>query len=307
MLRVGKDPLAYEFSRHTAPRARISPGDTVIVETEDALSGQIRKAGDRRDKTTMPFSNPLTGPLFVDGAEHGHTLAVTIHSITPTIGQCATYTARPGPLAEWLGSDCPHGAHVCPIRDGQIFWSDDLTIPFAPMLGCIGTTPAWGSPTTVPAGPYGGNLDLVEVCPGNTVCLPVYVAGALLYVGDAHAAMGHGELSATGLEMPAETRLTVDLIKNKPLAGPRIDAPDEIMTVATGRPTERALAEAYARLILWMESDFHFDRWKAYDLLTHVARVSIGYYGFGTVAVKIGRRYLRHGPTASPFPKKGST
>lgn len=299
MLRIEKEPLVYEFSRHAEPRARISPGETVIVETEDALSGQIRKPGDRRDKTTMPLSNPLTGPLFVDGADRGDTLAVTIRSIAPTIGQCATYTAAPGPLAEWLGSDCPHGARVCPIRDGQIFWSDNVTIPFAPMLGCIGTTPAWGCPTTVPAGPYGGNMDLVEVCPGNTVHLPVYVPGALLYVGDAHAAMGHGELSATGLEMPAETQLTVGVIKGKPLAGPRIESPEEIMTVATGRPTERSLAEAYARLILWMESDFDFDRWKAYDLLTHVARVSIGYYGFGTVAVKIQRHYLRHGTIAA--------
>ena len=92
--------------------------------------------------------------------------------------------------------DVPHGAHVCPIADDLIHWSDEIAIPYAPMLGCIGTAPDWGSPTTGPAGPHGGNLDLIEVCPGNTVFLPVFVEGALLYVGDAHAAMGHGELSA---------------------------------------------------------------------------------------------------------------
>ena len=79
------------------------------------------------------------------------------------------------------------------------------------MLGCIGTAPDTGVPTTFPAGPHGGNMDIIEVGPGNIVYLPVFVPGGYLYLGDAHAAMGHGELSASGLEMPAETTITVNL------------------------------------------------------------------------------------------------
>jgi len=222
-------------------------------------------------------------------------LAVRIRDIRPRDGQCATYTGAPKQLCEWLGTDVPHGAHVCPIRDGQIFWSEEITIPYAPMLGCIGTAPDWGVPSTLPAGPHGGNLDLVEVCPGSTVYLPVFVPGGLLYLGDAHAAMGHGELSATGLEMPSETTITVDLIKQRKLAGPRIESPHEILCAVSGCPMERSVAEAYARLILWMEEEFHWNRWRAYDLLTHVGRLSIGYYGIGTVAAKVEKRYLRGG------------
>ena len=122
--------------------------------------------------------------------------------------------------------------------------------------------------------------------------LPVFVGGALLYLGDAHAAMGHGELSATGLEMASESTVTVELIQQRPLDGPRIESPSEIMAVATGTPMEHAVAEAYARLILWMEGDYGWDRWRAYDLLTHVGRISVGYYGTGTVAAKIDKRYL---------------
>ncbi len=55
---------------------------------------------------------------------------------------------------------------------------------------------------------------------------------------------------------------------------------------------ERSAAEAYARLILWMEADYGWNRWQAYDLLTHAARTSIGYYGIGTIGVKIAKRYL---------------
>jgi len=297
--RVTRGPLVYEFSRHVEPRLRLQPGDTVVVETEDALSGQIRSVRDRRDKTRMPYSNPLTGPFFIEGAQPGDALAVTIREIRPLIGQCATYLASAGRLSEWLGDNVPYHSRVCPIRDGRIWWSDSLSIPYAPMLGCLGTAPDWGSPTTGPAGPYGGNMDIIEVCPGNTIYLPVFVPGAYLYLGDAHAAMGHGELTANGLEMPAETTLQVDLVKGKKIPGPRIVSPAEIMCVATGCPMERATAQAFAWLSLWMEEDFAFNRWQAIDLLTHVARLSVGYYGIGTVAAKIEKSYLQHPPQTS--------
>jgi len=292
MQRVPAKPLIYEFCRQREPRCRLEPGETICVESEDALSGQIRAAGDRRDKSVVPYSNPVAGPIFVSGAAPGDFLAVTIQSIDPRDGQCATYTGAPKQLTEWLGADVPHGAHVCPIREGFIHWKDRLKIRYQPMLGCIGTAPDWGVPTTGPAGPHGGNLDLVEVCPGSTIYLPVSVPGGFLYLGDAHAAMGHGELSATGLEMAAWSTIKVDLLRGCRLTGVRIANPEYLMAVATQNSTERAIAEAYARLILWMEADFGWNRWDAYDLLTHVGRISVGYYGSGTVGCGIDRKYV---------------
>ncbi|MBP86694.1 MAG: acetamidase [Planctomycetaceae bacterium] len=285
-------PLCYEFSRHNEPRLRIESGETVLVEAEDAFSGQIRTNDDRRDKSLKPYGNPQTGPIWVGDAAPGDALAVKIESIEPSIGQCATRTSDPKQLAQWLGTDCPHGTHVCPIHDGLIYWSDDLTIPYRPMLGCIGTAPDTGVPTTGPAGPHGGNMDIIETAPGNTVFLPVYVEGAYLYLGDAHAAMGHGELSASGLEMASKTTITVELLKGKTIPAPRIEAPNEIMTIATGCPMERSIAQAYAWLSLWMEADYGWGRWRAYDILTHVGQISVGYYDIGTVAAKIDKEYL---------------
>jgi len=292
MQKLSIGPLYYEYSRHNEIRLRVDPGETIVVESEDAFSGQIRTNDDRRDRTKRPHGNPQTGPIWVNGAEPGDSLAVTIREIRPSIGQCSTRTGDAMMLSQWLGSDCPHGVHVCPIKDGQIHWSDEVTIPYRPMLGCIGTAPDTGVPTTMPAGPHGGNMDIIEVCPGSTIHLPVFVPGAYLYLGDAHAAMGHGELSASGLEMPAESVITVNLVKGKKLTGVRIETADEIMTIATGCPMERASAEAFARLILWMEADYGWNRWRAYDLLTHVARISVGYYAIGTVAAKVEKRYL---------------
>lgn len=292
--RVPLGALCYEFNRHDQPRCRIQPGDRLIVESQDAFSGQIRSESDRRDKAEMPYSNPTTGPIYVEGAQRGDTLAVTIHSIKPTLGKCFTRTSDPRQLAEWLGSDCPHGTHVCEISDGFVHWSDSIRIPYQPMIGCIGTAPDWGVPTTNPAGPHGGNMDILETAPGATLYLPVFVPGALLYLGDAHAAMGHGELSASGLEMPAETEITVSLLKGQTIPAPRIETPDEILTISSATPMERAIAQAYAWLILWMESDYGWDRWKAYDLLTHAGRISIGYYASAALATKVSKKHLRH-------------
>ena len=285
-------PLYYEYSRHNEPRLTIESGDSVEVEAEDAFSGQIRSNDDRRDKSKRPFGNPQTGPIYVNGASPGDTLAVKIESIEPLNGQCATRTSDPNQMCQWLGTDCHHGTHVCPISDGVIHWSDDLKIPYTPMLGCIGTSPATTVPGTGPAGPHGGNMDIIETCPGNTIYLPVYVDGAFLYLGDAHAAMGHGELSASGLEMASRSVITVNVLKGKTIEWPRIESPDEIMVVVSETPMERSIAHASALLILWMEEEFGGDRWRAYDILTHVMQISIGYYGIGTVACKIAKEHL---------------
>ncbi len=292
MKRLPLGPLYFEYSREVEPRLRIEPGETVLVETEDAFCGHIQADGDRRDRARMPHGNPQTGPIWIEGAAPGDALRITVDEIRPRTGQCATHVFNARRLAEMLGSAIPYTSHVCPIRDGVIHWSDEISIPYAPMLGCIGTAPAMGAPTTFPAGAHGGNLDIVEICPGNSVYLPVFVPGALLYLGDAHAAMGHGELSGTALEMPSDTVITVDLEPRKRILGPRIESPAEIMAVATGTPVEQSIAEAYALLIRWMEADYGWERWRAFDLLTQVGRLSIGYYLNGTVAAKIGKRYL---------------
>lgn len=294
MKQLSLDSFNYEFNRFQEPRLHIEAGETIRVETEDALSRQIRKPGDYRDRAKVPFSNPVTGPIFVKQAEPGDMLAIRIESIESRDGQCATYTGNPKQLCQWLGTDVPSGAHVCPILDGVVYWSEHIKIPYVPMLGCIGTTPAYGMPSTMPAGPHGGNMDIREVAEGNTLYLPVFVTGALLYMGDAHAAMGQGELSATGLEMASQTTLTIDLVKGKTIAGPRIESPEEMITVASGTPMERATAEAFAQMILWMEADYGWNRWRAYDLLTHVAEISMGYYEGGGLAVKIAKQYVAH-------------
>lgn len=282
----------YEIDRREPPALVVKSGDEIVVETEDAFTGQIRRDGDRRDKTTMPRSNPVSGPIFVEGARPGDALRVEILEIEPLIGQCSTYLWPYDYLQAGLGFEHQAQTRVCPIRDGVVVWNEQLTIPYEPMIGVIATAPDWGTPTTASPGDNGGNLDLREIGPGTTISLPVSVPGALLFVGDCHAAQGDGEVSGAALEMPARVTLRVRVHKDTRLPGPRIETPDELGAIASASDLENAIATAYARLARWLEDDFGLNRFEAYSLSTQVGRLSIGYFRFGVVAAKIERAYV---------------
>jgi acetamidase/formamidase len=291
--------LLYEIDRHEPPALTVEAGDEVIVETEDAFTGQIRRPGDCRDRVAMPKSNPVSGPISVTGTQPGDALRIDILDIEPLIGQCATYLWPYDYLVAGLGAETEDQTRICPIHDGSIVWSDRLSIPYAPMIGVIATAPALGVPTTEPPGNHGGNLDLKEIAPGATVWLPVFVPGGLLFLGDCHAAQGDGELSGAALEMPARVTFRIGIEREARIPGPRLETARELAAVATAASLENAVAAAYGRLALWLEHDFGWNRWEAYSLATQVGTLSIGYFRFGVVAAKIERRYAETGQERS--------
>jgi len=294
--------LRYSLGPFYEPTLRIESGETILVETEDAFSGQIRSPQDRRDTTAIPFPNPVTGPIYVEGAEKGDTLAVKIKEIKPTRGQGATripswwwYLCEPADHAyrDFLGVNLPHGTRICPIRDGKVFFDERHTLPYAPMIGTVGTAPEIESISSEKPGPHGGNMDLPDITCGSTLYLPINIRGAFLYVGDVHATQGDAELCGTAIEMPAEVEATVDVIKKKRIDWPRIETGEYIAAVAcsaTGIPLEEAVRVAFLELIRWLESDYGFDRWDAYQLCTQVAKVSLG--NVWTVAGKFPKKYF---------------
>jgi len=294
--------LKYILSPDDEPVASIAPGETVILETEDACSGQIRKKGDIRDRNKIPNANPVVGPIYIEGAKKGDSLAVLIEDIEPLIGQGITYLSEFNenyiasvPIFKFMKVSLPHEAKICPIKNGLVYFSDEISIPYQPMVGTIGVAPfleAESISSSVLPDRHGGNMDIPEVAPGSTIFLPVYHDGGLLYAGDVHAVQGDGEITGTAIEMPSRTRIKVDLVKRKTVNWPRIETEAKMLSVITasaGRTIEDAIRTAYLELTLWMEEKYGLDRFEGLMLCGQVGKVRIG--NMWSVAAGIEKKY----------------
>jgi len=299
MKRLGKETLHFVIGPYNNPQLRTKPGETIVVETEDAFIGTIKKPGDWKDNKKIPWGNPVSGPIYVEGAEKGDTLVVEIKETRPLTGQGATRVAGLGilssvvPFTQFLETNLPRKVWICPIKNGLVYWKENLALPYEPMIGTIGTAPERQAVSTGLAGPHGGNMDLRDVCPGNKLYLPVFVDGALLHLGDVHAVQGEGELCGTAVEMPAENTITIDLIKGATISWPRIESREHIMAVGVAKPLEDAVRIAFSQLILWLEQEYEFDSLDAYNLCTQVAEIGVGYYLQASVAARLPTKFLK--------------
>ena len=221
------EELKYVFAT-AAPVLRIQPGDTVQTWTQSALGDYLQKPGDSLPADFRP--NPNTGPFYVEGAEPGDTLAVTLLLIAPA-SDTAVGIAGPGFGALTQTRFTPMLDE--PIEDKVWFYRIDVVnqtveyaandsdftvkLPLRPFLGCLAVAPAAGEARqTIVPGFFGGNMDTPEVRAGTTVYLPVNVAGGLLYLGDGHAAQGEGEIAGTAAESWSASQ-----IREKPSANRR--------------------------------------------------------------------------------------
>ena len=216
------------------PVARLKPGEIIDTNTLDGFGNALKKPGDTL--SMVKGDNPLTGPFYVEGAAPGDTLAVKIldlevdsdqgiGAIVPGFGAINETSYTPmlhSPLPEkiWF-YPIDHATKTATFRALDSDFS--VKIPVHPFFGCIGVAPANGEvrSSIVPA-EFGGNMDAPEVSVGNTLYLPVNVEGALLYMGDGHAAMGDGEVAGTAIEVPLRGRLQLDLIKGQKINWPRL-------------------------------------------------------------------------------------
>ena len=300
----GPGNWAYVIGPYREPVATVQPGETFAVETADAFENRIDSPdADITKLIVMPFVNPLAGPIYVDGAEKGDTLAVTIHSIDVTRdygvsalipefgGLCGTVFTRT------LNPPLPPRVMLHPISDGGVTFSEQLdipTIPYEPFYGTIGTAPEVEAVSSLSPGFHGGNMDAADVAPGNTVYLPVNVPGALLHVGDGHAAQGDAEVCGVATEIPTRGVFTANLIKARPIATPRVESDDFIMTIGSARPMEDAARIAFYELVMWLEADYGIERLMAYQLCSQVARVRLANMVdiLYSVVAKFPKRYL---------------
>jgi amidase len=184
-----------------------------------------------------------------------------------------------------------------PITDAGMIYDPNLNIapiPVTAFYGTIGTSPAVEAISTLSPGFHGGNMDAADVCQGNTIYLPVNVEGALLFLGDGHAAQGDAEVSGVAAEVPTIGTITVNVIKSQAISTPRIESEDFVMSVGSARPMEDAARIAFFDLVTWLSTDYGFEKLAAYQLSSQVAQVRVANMVdiLYSVVAKFPKRYM---------------
>lgn len=278
------EPTHSVWDRSLEPRLRIEPGDEVRIECVDASGGQVKPGMTTAqylgiDRTRI---HALTGPIWIDGAEPGDVLQVDVLA-----------TRHSG----WGWTSIVEGLGFLKERFRQSYlfhWqlegesSSSLApalVPLRPFLGVMGVARAEdGSFRTRPPGPFGGNLDVRELCAGSRLYLPVFNRGALFSCGDGHAAQGDGEVCINGIECPLDVTLRFQLHKHQPLAGPLVEssesvapdsAADSWIVVETGTDLAEAARAATSRMIDLLVSRCAMSDVHAYILCSAALRLRL--------------------------------
>ncbi|WP_375262142.1 acetamidase/formamidase family protein [Palleronia sp.] len=217
---------------HSVPPAEtVAPGSRLHFQCLDSSGGQFTKDSTTADVPSMDFGkiNPVTGPVYVDGAEPGDVLKIQIEAFHPSgFGWTANIPGF-GLLADQFKDPHLKVWDYNPDTLDPALFSDIAKVPLKPFAGTIGLAPAEpGLHSVVPPRRMGGNLDIRDLAAGTTLYLPVEVAGALFSIGDTHAAQGDGEVCGTAIESPMDVEVTLDLVKQEKLAFPRFTTPGPV-------------------------------------------------------------------------------
>lgn len=293
--RIPRERLVYTYSSEHAPVARVHDGETVLVETKNAFGDHGLSPGDTLDALDLSQCDPLTGPIFVEGAEPGDTLAVHIerldvvgvglHGIIPNFGALPDWPGRP--------------LHFLTPEDGKVPWLRGIELEVQPNLGIIGVAPAEGPIPSLHPGDHGGNQDTKFVCAGSTILLPVFHPGALLFLGDCHQIQTDGELCGVAPETDAEATIRVEVIKGT-IPRPRIVTADRVMNLASAPTLEGAVRLAVEDTIEQLVAEKGFSRDEAYLLLSVKADIEICQVvdPLMTVRVAMDRSFFESLPTS---------
>jgi acetamidase/formamidase len=277
--RIDFHPTSFHgsFSHEIKPVLTISPGDTVYTESIDA------DGTDKNGKRMVERSegNPLTGPFYINGASEGDILVVKFIHISlnrPSAFSMVHFVPRSLPeninvlkdsftLFQWnldlkkmMGSPKVKSAHL-----------NNYYITLHPFLGDVGVAPKDTAITTMDAGPHGGNFDFSRLTTSSKLYLPVYRDGALLSMGDGHAAQGDGEINLCALETSMNIGFTVQLIKDKnvKLEFPRIEDETYLIAVGLDYTLDNALKIATKGLLDWLQHDYQLSLEEATQVIGH--------------------------------------
>jgi acetamidase/formamidase len=224
------DTVHFSWDVRHEPMMTIDPGDTVVVHTRDVSDNQITPASTSAILATLNWERvyPLAGPIYVNGARPGDTLAIDVLDIhTEGWGWTAIIPGF-GLLSDDFKT--PY-LRIFDLTNGDAAsLRDDIAVPIEPFFGTMGVCPAGASKQAVmPPGIFGGNMDTRQLTRTSTLYLPVQVEGALFSCGDAHAAQGDGEVCVTGIEAPMYAVLRFTLQRGRRIPAPQFATPGPLV------------------------------------------------------------------------------
>jgi acetamidase/formamidase len=224
---VSDKHTATVWDNSAAPVLEVESGAVVELETVDASGAQLTRDSVAADVAAMDMTkvNPVTGPVFVKGAQPGDALAVEILELCPRDWGWTAIIPEFGLLADEFPEPWLNISRVDPPT-GWVEFLPGVILPFEPFPGTIGVAPAQaGQHSVLPPSVYGGNLDIKHLRLGTTLLLPVGVEGALFSVGDTHAAMGDAEVCGTAVECAMDITVRLTTVKHANLPAPQFTVP----------------------------------------------------------------------------------
>lgn len=279
------------YDAKLAPALRVAPGDRVRVETMVAgglqrlrLAGvseaeipESMKAVEQRVTERGPGPHPMSGPIFIDGAEPGDTLEIRIAAID-FLHPYGVNAFSPG--GGVLPDEFPYAALKLlrwqPGAD-RVEFAPGIVLPLAPFFGSIGVAPPplVGRISSRPPGWYGGNLDNKDLVAGSVLYLPVHVPGALLSIGDGHARQGDGEVTGTALETSLRGTFELRLQKGQRLKWPRAETPTHYIAMGLHEDLDEATRLAVREMVEFLVAVKKLSRDDAYMLCSLAADLRV--------------------------------
>ena len=248
--RLSRDQVIWSFGPDLEPVLEVAPGDTVVFETNDCFTGQIRSEDDLVTEIDLERINGATGPVAVKGTEPGDSLIAEILEVKPIDWGVATLIPGFGQLIDEVRSPL---TRLFRVEDGMVRMNDRVSFPARPMVGVVGVATDGDRLSNGLAGRHGGNLDDHLHGAGARIFFPVRQPGGMFAVGDMHASMGDGEICFTGVEIAGEVTVRFDLLKGKQATWPVTELRDRWLPHATADDYGDALklvSEEAARLLV---------------------------------------------------------
>ena len=272
MMYIEKKHAVPVMDKNNQPVIHCASGEVLTFQTKDCFGENIRSDSDLVHTVPETEHNLATGPVYVEDALPGDILKIEIQKIVLDDHGCQALIPGDGPLGHLVKQEY---TKVFPVKDGQILFNDQITIPVSPMIGVIGTAPAGEGVINVTPGEHGSNMDNNKIQEGTTLYLPVNVPGGLLAMGDIHAVMGNGETSTCGLEISGEITVKVSVVKNSDLPTPFLKTKDEYITVASADTLDQAAQAASEKMHTFLGMAAEMDSYERITLLSLIGNMEI--------------------------------